>query len=194
MLCIPFVLKSWKLCRSVQKEHTGIALHTILVYFRNILMNMWDGVFCRHAFQATLGVVYRHGYRNSWKSSTLQHIANCLRSGFHNNIQLECFVEALHDPSSKFTYPALTGQRKQSVSDTEHLLSKEMVAFMERYGYVEEARYLRVIANWRAACDERGLSELECSCYNYELLNYLLDDLMPWHSEMYDFSLLEVTR
>ena len=103
-------------------------------------------------------------------------------------------MEALHDPSSKLTYPALTGQRKQSVSDTERLLSSEMVAFMERHDYAEEARYLRAVVNWRAACDERGLSELGRSRYNYGLLNYLLDDLMPWHDDMYDFSLMEVTR
>ena len=31
-------------------------------------------------------------------------------------------------------------------------------------------------------------------CDNYDLLNYLLDDLMAWHKECYDFSLLEVNR
>lgn len=30
--------------------------------------------------------------------------------------------------------------------------------------------------------------------YNYKMLNFLLDDLMPWHHEIYDFSTLEVNR
>lgn len=61
-------------------------------------------------------------------------------------------------------------------------------------GYTFEAQYIRVIRNWRRACDERGLSELQRCHYNYDLLNFLLDDLMPWHTECYDFSLLEVNR
>ena len=48
--------------------------------------------------------------------------------------------------------------------------------------------------NWRRACDERGLSPLKRSQFNYELLNFILDDLMPWHTKVYDFSLLEVNR
>ena len=37
---------------------------------------------------------------------------------------------------------------------------------------------MRVIRNWRRACDEQGLSELQHCRYNYDLLNFLLDDLM----------------
>ena len=46
-----------------------------------------------------------------------------------------------------------------------------------------------------ALCDEHGLTELHQCKFNYQLLNLLLDDLMPWHSKLgfYDFSLLEVT-
>ena len=65
---------------------------------------------------------------------------------------------------------------------------------MESKDYQFEANYIRVIMNWRRACDERGLSPLMRSRFNYELLNYLLDDLMPWHTKLYDFSLLEVNR
>lgn len=60
--------------------------------------------------------------------------------------------------------------------------------------YQFEAKYVTVIMNWRKACDERGLSLLMGSRFNYELLNYLLDDLMLWHTKLYDFSLLEVNR
>ena len=53
----------------------------------------------------------------------LQRIANSLRRGAVEDIGLEKFVEALKDPSTGLTYPALTGVRKQSVEDVERLLS-----------------------------------------------------------------------
>ena len=65
---------------------------------------------------------------------------------------------------------------------------------MTSKGYHFEAKYIRTILNWRRASDERGLSERERSKLNYELLNMILDDLMPWHTQKYDFSLLEVNR
>ena len=107
---------------------------------------------------------------------------------------MERFTEALEDPESLLTYPALTGQRKQSVRDAERLLSKEMVMFMKKKGYFFEAEYIETILNWRRSSDERGLTQLQRCRYNYQMLNYLLDELMPWHKEVYDFSTLEVNR
>ena len=109
-------------------------------------------------------------------------------------MRLERFVEALSDPSSNLTYFALSGARKQSVQDAERLLSPEMAEFMEKKGYAREAAYVRAIANWRRSCDQRGLSDLERCRFNYQLLHYILDDLMPWHTQIYDFSLLEINR
>ena len=109
-------------------------------------------------------------------------------------MHLERFVEALSDPSSNLTYYALSGARKQSVQDAERLLSPEVAEFMDKKGYMTEAVYIRAVANWRRSCDERGLSELQRCRYNYHLLNYILNDLMPWHTQFYDFSLLEVNR
>ena len=110
-------------------------------------------------------------------------------------IQLERYMEALHDPDANLTYTAMTGVRKQSVVDAERLFSAGLVEFMERKGYEFEAEYVRVILDWRRACDERGLSELQRCRYNYHnvMLNYMLDELMPWHDE-YDFSHIEVNR
>ena len=45
---------------------------------------------------------------------------------------------------------------------------------------------------WRRACDESGLTELQRCRFNYGLLNLVLDELMPWHRDVYDFSCLEV--
>ena len=85
---------------------------------------------------------------------------------------------------------------KQSVEDVERLFSDSMVRWMEKNGYDHEATYLRVIHNWRRACDERGLLAVQHSQFNNDFLNYILDDLMPWHKQegLRDFSLLEVNR
>ena len=64
---------------------------------------------------------------------------------------------------------------------------------MERKGYIEEAKYICVVLNWRRACDERGLSELQRSQFNDDMLNNILDEFMPWLND-YDYSHLEVNR
>ncbi len=92
----------------------------------------------------------------------------------------------------------MTGIRKQSVEDVERLFGSGMVNFMKKNGYdVDvEAKYIEVFHNWRRAVDERGLSAQQRCQYRDELLSYILDDWMPWHSvqDLHDFSLLEVNR
>ena len=83
---------------------------------------------------------------------------------------------------------AITGQRKQSVEDAERLLSSDMADYMNKKGFQFESRYIRALANWRRAHDERGLSELQRCHYNYQLLNFIFDELIPWHKELYDFT------
>jgi len=66
---------------------------------------------------------------------------------------------------------------------------------MENKGYHHEAEYLKHVRNWRRACDERGLTSDQRSELNIGLLNYILEDLMPWHKDgLKDLSLLEVNR
>ena len=65
---------------------------------------------------------------------------------------------------------------------------------MEKKGYTFEAEYIRAFVNWHRACDERELSQLQRCRYNYQLMQYLLDDLIPRHQQQYDLSLLEVNR
>ena len=64
-------------------------------------------------------------------------------------------MEAVYDNDTSLSYHALIGTRKQSVSDVEQIFSAGVLAFMERKGYSFEAEYVRVIRNWRRACDER---------------------------------------
>ena len=124
----------------------------------------------------------------------IQRVAKSTRLGGPDRLQLDRFTEALYDEESGLTFPALTGQRKQSVRDAENLFSKGVEDFMKRKGYTYEEKFVRCIRNWRRACDERGLPSLQRSRFNYQLLNLMLDELMPWHREVYDFSQLEVNR
>ena len=124
-----------------------------------------------------------------------QRIAGSLRRGAAEDIGLEKFVEALKDPSTGLTYPALTGVRKQSVEDVERLFGEGVIKFMEQHGYKNEATYLRRVRNWRRAVDERGLSDSHRKQFCTEFLDYILTDLIPWYSaENKDFSQLEVNR
>jgi len=70
---------------------------------------------------------------------------------------LERFVEAIQDPASNLTYPALTGSRKQSVVGAERLFNLER--FVAGKGYQFEANYVKTIWNWRRANDEQGLND-----------------------------------
>ena len=121
-------------------------------------------------------------------------MAQSTRLGGPKKLQLERFTEAMYDEVSGLTFPALTGQRKQSVRDAEILFSEGVQKFMERSGYQYEGKFISAVRNWRRACDERGLSSLQRCRFNYQLLQLILDELMPWHSECYDFSTLEVNR
>jgi len=88
----------------------------------------------------------------------------------------------------------LVGVRKQSVEDMERLFIKSMVEWMEKKGYDPEAKYLSIVRNWRRACDEGGISSDLRSQFNKNLLDYILDELIPWDKENRDLSFLEVKR
>ncbi|XP_064390678.1 uncharacterized protein LOC135338466 [Halichondria panicea] len=123
----------------------------------------------------------------------LKRMATSTRCGGPNELKLERFSPALEDPLSGLTYAALTGQRKQSVRDAERLFSSSMKEYMKKKKYDFEEKYITVILNWRRASDERGLSESERSIYNLEMLEFIKDDLIPWHKQC-DLSSLEVNR
>ena len=79
-----------------------------------------------------------------------------------SELNLEHYSEALSDAASGLTYPAFVDSRKQSVMNAEQPFNPKLAEFMERNGYIFEVRYIRNIWNWRRACDEHGLSSLEC--------------------------------
>ena len=75
----------------------------------------------------------------------------------------------------------MIGTRKQLVSDIEQIFSLSVLNFMERKNYEFEARYVKIIRNWRRSCDERGLSDQERSRFNEDLIEYILKELVPWY-------------
>ena len=104
-------------------------------------------------------------------------------------------MEALEDPSTGLTYPALTGTRKQSVEDVERFFGQGVIDFMKDRKYDTEAEYLQKVRNWRRAVDERGLGEDQRQQFSAEFLEFIASDLMPWYTAGHkDFSLLEVNR
>ena len=124
----------------------------------------------------------------------LKRIANHLREGGYDTLQYEAFSDVLADPLSGLTHAALVGKRKQSVKDAERLLSYHVVASLDRHGHNTEADYVRIIAQWHEASDGRGLSQLQRCRYNYEMLNFILDEWMPWHTDTYNFATIDINR
>lgn len=124
----------------------------------------------------------------------LKRMAGHLREGGYNALQYEAFADVLADPLSGLTHAALVGKRKQSVKDAERLLSYHVVASLRRHGHNAEADYVHVIAQWHEASDGRGLGQLQRCRYNYKMLNFILDEWMPWHTDIYDFATIDINR
>ena len=61
---------------------------------------------------------------------------------------------------------------------------------MKNKGYNAETKFLQVVRNWRRTVDDRGLSDEQRHTFNMDLMEYILDDLMPWHRDNLDYSLL----
>ena len=114
--------------------------------------------------------------------------------GGPSNFRLERILEAAQQPETNLMYTALTGQRKQSVSDVKRFFNQQLIDWLNKQNYSYKVKYMGAIHNWRLACDERGLTQAQRSEYNKAFLELILDELMPWHKYQYDFSTLEVNR
>ena len=124
----------------------------------------------------------------------VKRVAKSVREGKDNKLNYESFDAALLDSQSGLTHAALIGKRKQSLADAERLLSYHVVASLRKNGHEREAKHVEIIANWHEASDGRGLSQLIRCKYNYKMLEYILDEWMPWHKTCYDFSTIDVNR
>ena len=123
-----------------------------------------------------------------------KRMAQHVRNGGYEGLQYEAFDDVLKDPQSGLTHDALIGKRKQSLKDAERLLSSHVVESLQRNGHNSEANYVKVLVNWHEASDGRGLSQLSRYRYNYQMLSFILDEWMPWHRTMYDFSTIDINR
>ena len=66
----------------------------------------------------------------------------CTRRGGPDKLQMDTFTEALYDEDAGMTFPALMGQRKQSVQDAEILFSGGVEQFMKQKGYKYEEKFV----------------------------------------------------
>ncbi|KAK3739432.1 hypothetical protein QZH41_015586 [Actinostola sp. cb2023] len=128
---------------------------------------------------------HNHLFRRAVKS---------IRDGNDQSLDFESFDEVLLDPGSGLTHAALVGLRKQSLVDAERLASKFVVRSLLAKGYNREAKHVKLLVNWHEASDGRGLTQLQRCKYNYQMLNYLLDEWLPWHRQTYDFSTIDINR
>lgn len=124
----------------------------------------------------------------------LKRIAKHVRDGGYTAFNYEAFSDVLADPLSGLTHAALVGKRRQSVKDAERLLSYHVVRSLERHGDIEEANYIRTVAQWHESSDGRGLNQLQRCRFNYQMLNFILEEWMPWHGDCYDFSTIDINR
>lgn len=124
----------------------------------------------------------------------IKRIAASTRECRYQDLNPEAFDKALLDPLAALTHAALTGQRQQSVEDAEKLLSYHVAASMQRNGYDTEAEYVTTIASWHEASDGRGMSQLQRCKANHQMLGYIVDELMPWQRDTYDFTYLDINR
>lgn len=124
----------------------------------------------------------------------LKRIAKHTREGNNGDLNYERFDEAMRSPMTGLTHAALVGLRKQSVPDAEKLLSFHVAKFFRDNNYIPEADYVKTVAEWLEASDGRGLSQLQRCRQNYRMLNYILDEWIPWHRDNYDLSSLDVNK
>lgn len=98
----------------------------------------------------------------------------------------------MHSPHTGLTYTALTGKKKQSVSDPEKLLSTAVANWCKENGFPEERRVTEIIANWHKASDGRGLDEETRRRYNLAMLDFILEGWMHWYISKVSLTDLEV--
>ena len=165
--------------------------------FRNRVRELQDeGVyFTKHLYVPEVDPVtssVRHDRADH--NHLLKRIAHHIRDGGYEAFNYEAFSEVLADPLSGLTHAALVGKQRQSVKDTERLLSYHVADSLQRHGYIEEVNYVRIVAQWHESSDGRGLSQLQRCRFNCQMLNFILEEWMPWYDECYDFSTIDINR
>jgi len=195
---VPPDYSPWPFNRNKQESHLDCMRTIMATYIYRRSVNMWSdaGVdFREHLYVSeideTTGTLH---HERGDHCHILKRIATHTRELRYPALSPEAFDLAMRSPDTGLTYAALVGARKQSVHDAEALLSDSVAAFLRQSGYKVDADYVNVISNWHKASDGRGISQLQRSRFNYDMLNFLLDDYMPWHRENYNFNLIDINR
>lgn len=123
-----------------------------------------------------------------------KRITECLQSGSIHGVNLCYFRNALHDPFTGLACEALAGKQKQLVQHCEEIFSRGVLEFMQRNCHATEAKFTETVQNWHKATDGRGLSEQTRSQYNKDMLNFLLQDWMPWFQQERDYATINILR
>ncbi|XP_078605180.1 uncharacterized protein LOC144878460 [Branchiostoma floridae x Branchiostoma japonicum] len=128
----------------------------------------------------------------------LKRLAGHLRTDPPRWFNHRALEEALHpgegEPKTGLTEAALFGLRKQNVKDAETLLSYHVAAFLRHRGYTREANYIETVAGWHESADGRGLTEQQRKDKNKQMMETILDELMPWHRLSPDLSKMDINR
>lgn len=69
-----------------------------------------------------------------------------------------------------------------------------MLNFLRQHGHDKEARHVQIVLNWHKASDGRGMDEPTRSMYNKAMLDWLLEDWMPWFHYDRDYRSMDVDR
>lgn len=165
--------------------------------YRNTVnkLNQQGRDFSRHLYVPEVDQMTGKGYHERCDHNhILKRMATSTRECRFQNLDPEAFDKAMMDPRAGLSHAALTGQRSQSVEDAEKLLLYHVVASMQRNGYDMEADYVSTIAGWHEAYDGMVMPQLRRSKANQKMLNYILDDFMPWYKDYYDFTYIDVNR
>ena len=85
-------------------------------------------------------------FRSIIYSICYNYMAESTRLGGPNNLRYETFTETLFNEISGLTYPAITGQHKQSFQDAELLFFEGVHQFILKHNYTCKANnYVRII-------------------------------------------------
>ena len=86
----------------------------------------------------------------------------------------------------------LVGTRKQSVKDAEVLLSYAMASWFDTKKYKAEADFVKMVANWPAASNGRGMTQDQRAAANKVMLSWILDKWVPWRQQDPDLSMIDI--
>jgi hypothetical protein len=112
----------------------------------------------------------------------LKRIWKHKREGGPEGFNLQGLDDAMMDSSTWLTHAALTGERKQSVTDAERMLSFLVGKFLLQHGYVLESNSLKqLLVGTRQQIVEVSASWKVAKQNIYKMLNLILDEWMSWH-------------